>query len=73
MYAVGTKAAYQDCTDKADYEPSLKEGVRHGKDPCTQTALQQVDQCLGVPAGRESSRPLSAILSSYVQLVAFCT
>jgi hypothetical protein len=73
MYAVGTKAAYQDCTDEADYEPSLEEGIGHGKDPCAQTALQQVDQCLGVPAGRESGRPLSAILSSHVHVFAFCT
>jgi hypothetical protein len=64
MYAVGTKAAYQDCTDEADNQPSLEESIRHGKDPCTQTTLQQVDQCLGVPAGRESSRPFSAIMSS---------
>jgi hypothetical protein len=73
VYAVGTKAAYQDCTDEADYEPSLEEGIGHGKDPCAQTALQQVDQCLGVPEGRESSSPLSAILSSQDQLLAFCT
>ena len=73
MYAVGTKAAYQDSTDEADYEPGLEEGIGHGKDPCAQTALQQVDQCLGVPAGRESSHPLSAILSSHLQLVALCT
>ena len=73
MYAVGTKAAYQDCTDEADYEPSLEEGIGHGKDPCAETALQQVDQCLGVPARRKRSRPLSAILSLQVKLVAFCT
>jgi len=67
MYAVGTKTAYQDRTEETDYESSLEEGIGHGKDPCAQAALQQVDQCLGVPAGREGSRSLSAILSSHVQ------
>jgi hypothetical protein len=65
MYAVGAHAANQDCTHETYNEASLEEGIRHGKNPCAQAALQQVDQCLGVPAGKGSSYPLSAILSSY--------
>jgi hypothetical protein len=64
MYAVGTKAAYQDGSHETYNKPSLEEGIGHGEDSCAQTALQQVDQCLGVPVGKRSNHPLSAIFSS---------
>ena len=40
MYAVGTKAAYQDSTYETDNESSFEEGIWHCEDSCAQTALQ---------------------------------
>jgi hypothetical protein len=40
VYAVGTQAANQNRPDEAHNEARLEEGIGHGENACTQTALQ---------------------------------